>query len=126
VEVTVEKKRRNRPDAALTRSQAEERLLELVRKADLPPPELSVMVNGCELDFYWRDRAFAVEVDGFVHHASRRSFEGDRRRAACLAAAGIHTIRVTWRQLETEPFAVLARLAHALAPAATNPRGRQN
>jgi very-short-patch-repair endonuclease len=43
------------------------------------------------------------------------SFERDRQRDADLNAAGFRVIRVTWRQLEDEPLAVVARIAAALA-----------
>jgi len=36
---------------------------------------------------------------------------------AVLSAAGFQVIRVTWRQMEDEPYAVIARLAQALARA---------
>lgn len=106
----------------LTRSEAEERFLELVRAAQLEDPESNVMVGGFEVDFFWRQRALVVEVDGFAHHSGTRAFEGDRRRDARLAAAGLIVIRVTWRQLEREPLAVVARLAQALVRAGKRPR----
>lgn len=56
-----------------------------------------------------------LEVDGFRFHGSRAAFERDRRRDQRLAAAGFQVIRITWRQLEQEPMAVVARLAQALA-----------
>jgi REase_MTES_1575/Transcriptional regulator, AbiEi antitoxin len=56
-----------------------------------------------------------VEIDGFRFHSTRSAFERDRRRDAELAAAGFRVLRVTWRQLRDEPFAVIARLAAALA-----------
>jgi very-short-patch-repair endonuclease len=99
---------------ALTRSAAEESLLSLIRKAQLPPPEVNVRIHGYEVDFYWRAERLVTEMDGFAFHASRRSFEGDRRRDAVLAAAGMRVMRVTSRQLEREPEALLARLAQAL------------
>ena len=37
---------------ALTRSEAEERLLMLIRKAQLPPPETNVNIGQYEVDFY--------------------------------------------------------------------------
>jgi very-short-patch-repair endonuclease len=55
-----------------------------------------------------------VEVDGFEYHSSRSAFERDRRRDAALAASGFRVIRVTWRQLTSEPKALLARVARAL------------
>jgi hypothetical protein len=73
----------------LTRSEAEDRFLELIRKARLPVPGTNVMVGPYEIDFLWRSEGIAVEVDGFRFHASRSSFERDRRRDAELAARGI-------------------------------------
>lgn len=99
---------------ALTRSEAEERFLELVRKARLPAARSNARVGGYEVDFYWREQRFIVEIDGFAFHSSAARFESDRRRDAVLAAAGVRVIRVTWRQLATEPEAVLARVAQAL------------
>lgn len=99
----------------LTRSEAEERFLELVRSGRLPVPEVNVVVRGHEVDFLWRTERLAVEVDGFGFHASRRAFENDRRRDAELAAAGVHVIRVTWRQIVREPRATLVLLGQALA-----------
>ena len=100
---------------ALTRSEAERRMLRLVRDAQLPPPWVNARVAGHEVDFLWREERFVVEVDGFAAHRSRRAFERDRRRDAALAASGYTVLRVTWRQLVEAPQAVVARIAAALA-----------
>lgn len=97
-----------------TRSEAEERFLDLVRSGGLPLPETNVVIHGYEADFLWRAERIAVEVDGFEFHASRRSFENDHRRDVDLAAHGIHVIRITWRQLVDEPGTILVCLARAL------------
>jgi very-short-patch-repair endonuclease len=102
---------------ALTRSEAERRFLALVRRARLPQPEVNVRL-GRELDFLWRRERLVVEVDGFAFHSTRAAFERDRRRDAELAANGFHVIRITWRQIVSEPEAVVARLAQALVRAA--------
>lgn len=99
---------------ALTRSEAEERFLALIRKARLPAPEANVTIGDYEVDFLWRTQRFVVEIDGFAFHSSAEMFESDRRRDAVLAASGLRVIRVTWRQLLTEPEAMLIRLAQAL------------
>ena len=99
----------------LTRSEAEELLLRLVRLAMLPDPRVNSRVHGYEIDFYWPQERVAVEVDGYRFHSSRRAFEHDRRKDAALQAAGIIVLRVTWRQLQDEPFAVVALLARLLA-----------
>ena len=100
---------------SLTRSEAEAKLLALVRSAGLPRPETNVVSSQYEVDFLWRSERVVVEVDGYAFHSSRRAFEADRRRDAELAARGYTVIRVTWRQLVGEPHAVVARIAAALA-----------
>jgi very-short-patch-repair endonuclease len=102
----------------LTRSEAERRLLELIRTARLPEPETNVRVAGHEVDFLWREHALVVEVDGYAFHATRAAFERDRRRDAALKAHGIDTIRVSWTQIAGEPAALVALLARATASAA--------
>jgi very-short-patch-repair endonuclease len=98
----------------LTRSEAEEMLLALVRDADLPLPLVNQRLHGFEVGFHWPQAALVVEVDGFAFHSSRAAFERDRVRDARLQAARIEVMRVTWRQLEHEPLAVVARIAQAL------------
>ena len=101
----------------LTRSEAEDRFLALIRKGELAPPEVNATLAGYEVDFAWRDERIVVEVDGFAFHSSRSRFESDRRRDAKLAAEGFLVMRVTWRQLAHEPEATLVRLAQALTVA---------
>jgi len=100
---------------AFTRSEAERKFLELVRRAGLPAPEPNVRLHGYEVDFLWRDEVLAVEIDGYAFHHDRSAFEADRRRDADLAAHGIQAIRITWRQITDEPEATLVRLVQALA-----------
>lgn len=109
---------------AFTRSEAEERLLEWIGRAGLPPPETNVRVGGLELDCAWRAFRVAVEVDGFAFHGSRTSFEADRHRDARLASLGYRVVRITWRQLDLEPVATVTRIAQVLAVAASEGRVR--
>lgn len=99
----------------LTRSEAEDRFLELVRKARLPSPRTNGVVARHEVDFHWPSQELVVEIDGFAFHSSRRAFERDRVRDADLIAAGIRVVRFTWRQLVNQPLAVVAQLSGALA-----------
>ena len=103
--------------AAFTRSEAERRLLEWIRRGDLPRPELNVRTGKFEVDFLWRASGLAVEVDGYAFHHARDRFEADRARDAELAAGGIQVLRVTWRQIRDQPEVVLVRLARALEQA---------
>jgi very-short-patch-repair endonuclease len=107
-----------RHEPRLTRSEAERRLLELIRAARLPEPETNVRVAGHEVDFLWREYGLAVEVDGYAFHSSRAAFERDRRRDAELYAHGIVVIRVTWTRIADEPAVMIALLARATASAA--------
>jgi very-short-patch-repair endonuclease len=101
-------------EPCLTRSEAERRLLALIRAAKLPPPRTNMLVSGYEVDFVWPNERLIVEVDGFAFHSTRAAFERDRARDRVLHAAGYVVLRVTWRQLVREPEVVVAELAAAL------------
>jgi very-short-patch-repair endonuclease len=103
---------------AILRSDAERRMRRLIDAADLPVPEFNAPLLGFEVDVLWRHARLIVEVGAWRFHGGRRSFESDRRRDQVLVAAGYRVIRVTWRQLTEEPFALVARIAQALALAA--------
>ena len=99
----------------ITRSEAEERMLRLIRDGGLPQPEVNARVEGLEVDFLWRDESVIVEVDGFAFHGHQAAFERDRRRDAMLLARGYVVVRITWRQLVDHPRRVLVDLAQVLA-----------
>jgi len=103
----------------VTRSELEERFLELVASAGLPRPAVNVWMRvgreWMELDCVWRAEQVVVELDGRVHHEGREAFERDRRRDRLLQAAGWRVVRITWRQLRDEPRAVADDLAALLA-----------
>lgn len=101
-------------EPTLTRREAEIRLRELVRSAELPVPETNVRVGRYEVDVLWRAERLVVEVDSWRWHSSRAAFERDRRRDADLVARGLRVIRVTWRQIVYEPIALATRLGVAL------------
>lgn len=71
---------------ALTRSEAERRLLALVEAAQLPRPEVNPRVLGLEVDFLWPAAKLVVEVDGHAFHGHRAAFERDRTRDQTLVA----------------------------------------
>ena len=98
----------------LTRSEAERRLLELIRAAGLPAPRTNVRVEGLEVDVLWPRQRLIVEVDGFTHDGGRAAFERDRRRDARLLVAGYRVLRITWRELTEEPARVIATIAAGL------------
>lgn len=99
---------------SFTRSEGEEKLLEIIRSARLPRPELNVKVLRHEVDFLWRSARLVVEVDGYAFHGSARSFAADRNRDAELTAAGYRVLRFTWADLTDGRLATVVRLAQAL------------
>lgn len=100
-----------RPDPAFTRSKFERRFRQAVAAAGLPSPSMNFNVAGFELDAYWPELCFAVELDLFETHGSRAAFERDRRREVELKLIGIEMIRITAPRLKREPKVVLRNLA---------------
>jgi len=100
---------------AFTRSQFERRFLEAVIARGLPRPAVNINVAGFELDLYWPELRFAVELDSYATHGSHGAFERDRLRQEELLLAGIGMTRVTDVRFEREPDAVLERVARFLA-----------
>jgi very-short-patch-repair endonuclease len=66
---------------------------------------------GYELDAYWPDLRFVVELDLFETHGTRAAFERDHVRQEELKLLGVEMIRVTRPRLQREPKAVLGNLA---------------
>jgi len=100
-----------RPEPAFTRSGLEKRFLALVREAGLPLPAMNYVAEGFELDAYWEQERFVVELDVFETHGSHVAFDRDRERQDDLLLAGIEMIRVTGPRLKREPRKVMDRLA---------------
>jgi very-short-patch-repair endonuclease len=101
----------------MTRSEAEERLLELIRSARLSQPVVNAKVGGYEVDFFWPHERFALEVDGYRYHSARSVFERDRRKDNDLRKLGVTTMRTTWWQLTDDSHALVADLAREVQPA---------
>ncbi|MBS1883784.1 MAG: hypothetical protein JSS97_12610 [Actinobacteria bacterium] len=104
-----------RPERQFTRSELERRFLELVREAGLPEPAMNFFVGGFEVDAWWEEEQFGVELDTYETHGSRLSFEGDRVRDDELLLAEIDATRVTGVRLDREPQAVMDSLRRHLA-----------
>jgi hypothetical protein len=101
--------------SSFTRSGLEKRWLELVLAAGLPQPHMNYVEHGFELDCYWPEYRFAVELDVFETHGTRAAFERDRKRQEDLLLVGIAMDRVTGPRLESEPDEVIRRVARLLA-----------
>lgn len=97
-------------------SEAERRLLELIRASGLPQPECNVPIgdHGWVPDLLWRKERVIVEYDSWDYHSGPASFHRDRERHNELTAQGYQVLHVTWRVLHDHPEQVLVWLARAL------------
>jgi very-short-patch-repair endonuclease len=94
-----------------TRSGYERKLLKLLRAAELPLPITNTWVGGVYVDGVWPDLKLVLEFDGWQRHGERDGFETDRLRDQRLLIAGHQTLRVTARQIDRRPYALVARIA---------------
>jgi hypothetical protein len=101
--------------SSFTRSELEKRFLELVLEAGLPQPRMNYVEHGLELDCYWPEHRFVVELDVFETHGTHAAFERDRKRQEDLLLVGIQMIRITGPRLEREPKEVIRRVARLLS-----------
>jgi Transcriptional regulator, AbiEi antitoxin len=97
-----------------TRSGFERLFLDAVLRAGLPRPATNFVEAGFELDVYWPEQRFAVELDVYATHGTHGAFERDRLRQEDLKLAGIELTRVTDVRFHREPDAVLGRVAKLL------------
>ncbi len=97
-----------------TRSELEREFLRLLEASGQPRPVTAFNVAGYELDVYWPELRFAVELDVYATHGSHEPFEEDRRRDEDLKLAGVELTRVTGHRLEREPRQVMDRVARLL------------
>jgi very-short-patch-repair endonuclease len=102
----------------LSRSHPELLLRDNLRAAGIPDPDLNANFGQYQPDMVWWEQRVIVEVDSWRWHGSRHSFEADRKRDATLIAQGWTILHFTARQIEREPYRVIAQIAAALAHAA--------
>jgi predicted transcriptional regulator of viral defense system len=100
---------------AYTRSEFERRFVARLVDAGLPCPATGWNELGYELDIYWPDRRFGVELDAYETHGTRDAFESDHDRDLAFALAGIEAIRVSEKQFRREPDRIVAKVAELLA-----------
>jgi len=92
------------------RARSELLLLDAIEKEGLSAPVLNCWVGKWEIDAYWENERFAVEVDGWETHGSRQAFEEDRLRLEEMKLAGIDCIRISARRIETHPDQIAQRI----------------
>jgi very-short-patch-repair endonuclease len=97
-----------------TRSDLERDFLRLCRRRRLPPPQVNARVGPWTVDFLWGRARLVVETDSYAYHRGRVAFQDDRARDLDLRRRGFDVIRVSERQLNDEPAAVLEAVRRGL------------
>ncbi len=100
--------------STISRSDAEERMLALVRAGGLPQPELNARIGRWTVDFLWRREQVVVEIDGYRYHSSRAKLERDHDKDLALRDAGLDVLRFTGNKLADDALSVLVTVARAL------------
>jgi predicted transcriptional regulator of viral defense system len=107
---------------APTRSELEDLVLDLMLSGGLAHPDVNVplMLDQQRVvpDFRWPTSRVVVEADGAAWHDHRLAREDDAERQALLEAHGERVVRVTWKQVVSQPRQTLVRLRAAGAPEA--------
>jgi hypothetical protein len=111
---------------APTRSELEDRTLDLMLSGGLAHPDVNVplVIDGRKVipDFRWPAQHLVVEADGAAWHGGKLAREDDAERQALLEAHGERVVRLTWAQVVARPRETLVRLRAAGAPLATECR----
>lgn len=97
-------------DPAVSRARSERLFMAMVKKAGLPRPAINTWVEKFEIDAYWETERFAVEIDGWEAHRTRRAFEDDHLRWEEMKLAGIEVVPISARRIEAHPAEVGRRL----------------
>jgi very-short-patch-repair endonuclease len=99
------------PDPTFTRSRFERDFRRRVRRAGIATPSMNFNAHGYELDAYWPDLSFAVELDLYETHGTRAAFERDHLCQEELKLRGIEMVRITQPRFQRDPEAVMRNLA---------------
>ncbi len=90
-------------EPVFSRARSERLFMAMVKAAGLPRPAINTWVGKFEIDAYWEAERFAVEVDGWKAHRTRRAFEGDHLRWEEMKLAGIEVVPISARRIEKRP-----------------------
>ena len=94
----------------LSRSWLETHFRPWVKRYKLPQPDYNARLGRYEADVYYPRERLVVELDGYEFHRTRLAFEHDRERDAHMLGAGIATVRITKRRIDSAPAKEAARL----------------
>jgi very-short-patch-repair endonuclease len=93
-----------------TRSGFEDDFVEFCRTYGLPTPRVNRDVAGHEADIVFVEEKVIVELDSWLFHWSRSSFEDERKRDTDTLLADHVTVRLTDERFDNEPAQVASDL----------------
>jgi hypothetical protein len=98
-----------------SRSDFERRVVEHLVESGLARPATGWNEVGHEIDVYWPEVHFGIELDTWETHGTRDAFERDHDRDFDFALADIEMIRISERQFRREPDAIATKVARLLS-----------
>lgn len=96
------------------RSEAERRLLKILRDARITGWKANYRVGGYRVDVGFPVQKVAIEVDGFAFHSGAEEFQVDRTRQNDIVMMRWTVLRFTWLDLVEYPERVLAMIRAAI------------
>jgi very-short-patch-repair endonuclease len=97
------------------RSEFERRFVARLVAAGLPRPATGWNVLGYEVDVYWPERRFGIELDTYETHRTRQAFESDHQRDLAFALADVKIHRLSEHQFRLDPSGAVTDVATLLA-----------
>jgi very-short-patch-repair endonuclease len=97
-----------------TRSELEDAVLDLLN--GFVKPDVNQPFGPYTPDFRWPEQKLVIEADSKEWHDNPLRREDDASRQAYLEARGERVLRVTWRQVVSQPKQTLTRIQRAGAP----------
>ncbi len=101
-------------DPVFTRTEIEELMYGICRRANLPRPEGNYSIGKYTADFAFVGQRLIAETDGRATHLTTLAFEHDRLRDRELLLQGWRTVRFTYRQLKNDPAEIADTLRSLL------------
>jgi hypothetical protein len=116
-------------DAAPTRSELEDVVLDLIVDAGFVRPEVNqpLLLAGRRVvpDFRWPDQQVVLEADGARWHDNAIARQDDAERQALLEAHRERVLRVTWKEAVRRPRETITRVDGAGVPRHAPLQGRE-
>jgi len=97
------------------RSEAERRIVHLLRAADITGWKANYPVGKYVVDIAFPAARVAIEVDGWAFHSDPQAFQNDRNRQNKLSLNGWTVLRFTWLDITQHPDNVLAEIHAAIS-----------